>query len=181
MANDTLTFRVAFAIRWLLWAVKFVVIWPLATIALLVLLVFWKGDTTPGQLLAEHIEYVRAASPTGQYPVSDCPDVYESIDFHSSPWEPPSLDNRCAVIFTDAAGYIEDINLSLSRAGKALWVILSFLYTSLAVIAGNRPDGQPRPFKYGTRKPDNRVVYTENTVRTLIEDMNNRGDKANEN
>ncbi len=31
MAGDALTFRVAFVVRWLLWVVRFVVIWPLAT------------------------------------------------------------------------------------------------------------------------------------------------------
>ncbi|ERF97680.1 conjugal transfer protein TraP, partial [Escherichia coli] len=33
MAGDALTFRVAFVVRWLLWVVRFVVIWPLATMA----------------------------------------------------------------------------------------------------------------------------------------------------
>ena len=45
MAGDALTFRVAFVVRWLLWVVRFVVIWPLATMALMALFVLWK--TTP--------------------------------------------------------------------------------------------------------------------------------------
>ena len=39
MAGDALTFRVAFVVRWLLWVVRFVVIWPLATMALMALFV----------------------------------------------------------------------------------------------------------------------------------------------
>ncbi|EJG6400146.1 conjugal transfer protein TraP, partial [Escherichia coli] len=31
MVGDSLTFRAAFVVRWLLWAVRFVIIWPLAT------------------------------------------------------------------------------------------------------------------------------------------------------
>ncbi|WP_275452332.1 conjugal transfer protein TraP, partial [Escherichia coli] len=42
MAGDALTFRVAFVVRWLLWVVRFVVIWPLATMALMALFVLWK-------------------------------------------------------------------------------------------------------------------------------------------
>ena len=47
MAGDALTFRVAFVVRWLLWVVRFVVIWPLATMALMALFVLWKDNTTP--------------------------------------------------------------------------------------------------------------------------------------
>ncbi|ATB11670.1 traP family protein [Escherichia coli 2729250] len=50
MAGDALTFRVAFVVRWLLWVVRFVVIWPLATMALMALFVLWKDNTTPGKL-----------------------------------------------------------------------------------------------------------------------------------
>lgn len=49
MAGDALTFRVAFVVRWLLWVVRFVVIWPLATMALMALFVLWKDNTTPGK------------------------------------------------------------------------------------------------------------------------------------
>ncbi|MDB6946568.1 conjugal transfer protein TraP, partial [Escherichia coli] len=49
MAGDALTFRVAFVVRWLLWVVRFVVIWPLATMALMALFVLWKDNTTLGK------------------------------------------------------------------------------------------------------------------------------------
>ncbi len=52
MAGDALTFRVAFVVRWLLWVVRFVVIWPLATMALMALFVLWKDNTTPGKLVS---------------------------------------------------------------------------------------------------------------------------------
>ncbi|PCO84713.1 conjugal transfer protein TraP, partial [Escherichia coli] len=62
MAGDALTFRVAFVVRWLLWVVRFVVIWPLATMAtmaLMALFVLWKDNTTPGKLLVKEINFVR--------------------------------------------------------------------------------------------------------------------------
>ncbi len=72
MAGDALTFRVAFVVRWLLWGVRFVVIWPLATMALMALFVLWKDNTTPGKLLVKEINFVRQTAPAGQFPVSEC-------------------------------------------------------------------------------------------------------------
>lgn len=72
MAGDALTFRVAFVVRWLLWVVRFVVIWPLATMALMALFVLWKDNTTPGKLLVKEINFVRQTAPAGQFPVSEC-------------------------------------------------------------------------------------------------------------
>lgn len=68
MAGDALTFRVAFVVRWLLWVVRFVVIWPLATMALMALFVLWKDNTTPGKLLVKEINFVRQTAPAGQFP-----------------------------------------------------------------------------------------------------------------
>ncbi|WP_280175619.1 conjugal transfer protein TraP [Escherichia coli] len=70
MAGDALTFRVAFVVRWLLWVVRFVVIWPLATMALMALFVLWKDNTTPGKLLVQEIDFVRQTAPAGQFPAT---------------------------------------------------------------------------------------------------------------
>ncbi len=50
MAGDALTFRVAFVVRWLLWGVRFVVIWPLATMALMALFVLWRHNAVHQRL-----------------------------------------------------------------------------------------------------------------------------------
>lgn len=42
---------VAQGLCWLFWCLKYAVILPLATMALLALLVLWKDNTTPGKLL----------------------------------------------------------------------------------------------------------------------------------
>ncbi|EHB8678651.1 conjugal transfer protein TraP, partial [Escherichia coli] len=72
MVGDALIFRVAFVVRWLLWVVRFVVIWPLATMALMALFVLWKDNTTPGKLLVQEIDFVRQTAPAGQFPVREC-------------------------------------------------------------------------------------------------------------
>lgn len=67
MVGDALIFRVAFVVRWLLWVVRFVVIWPLATMALMALFVLWKDNTTPGQLLVQEINFVRQKPLPGSF------------------------------------------------------------------------------------------------------------------
>ncbi|MEB6752968.1 conjugal transfer protein TraP, partial [Escherichia coli] len=56
MANNTSSRQAGHAARyvvaqglcWLFWCLKYAVILPLATMALLALLVLWKDNTTPG-------------------------------------------------------------------------------------------------------------------------------------
>lgn len=50
MAGDALTFRVAFVVRWLLWVVRFVVIWPLATMAPDGSVCFMEGQHHAGEI-----------------------------------------------------------------------------------------------------------------------------------
>ncbi|EHC8541617.1 conjugal transfer protein TraP, partial [Salmonella enterica] len=48
-------YRIAGLLRWLIWGVKYAIIWPLATTAIVVILLFRTGDTTPGQQMAQEI------------------------------------------------------------------------------------------------------------------------------
>lgn len=77
---------VARVLRGLFWCLKYTVILPLATMALLALLVLWKDNTTPGKLLVQEIEFVRGRTPAGLYPVRYC-----SNSFGSDLAMPPSV------------------------------------------------------------------------------------------
>ena len=50
---------VARVLRGLFWCLKYTVILPLATMALMTLFVLWKDNTTPGKLLVKEINFVR--------------------------------------------------------------------------------------------------------------------------
>ena len=78
------------------WCLMYTVILPLATMVLMTLFVLWKDNTTPGQLLMQEIEFVREVAPAGQFPVRDCSAVVDGK--YTEP-----LNQRCTVIFTDAA------------------------------------------------------------------------------
>lgn len=77
---------VAQGLCWLFWCLKYAVILPLTTMALLALLVLWKDNTTPGKLLVQEIEFVRGRTPAGLYPVRYC-----SNSFGSDLAMPPSV------------------------------------------------------------------------------------------
>ena len=162
MAGDALTFRVAFVVRWLLWVVRFVVIWPLATMALMALFVLWKDSTTPGKLLVQEIDFVRQTAPAGQFPVSEC-------RFSSSDLPGAEVKEICHYRNVGAAEYARETDRSLKQLVSALWVTLALMYASLTILTGNGPEGRPRPFKYGTRMPDNKVRYSEKDIRALKE------------
>ena len=54
---------VARVLRGLFWCLKYIVILPLATMALMALFVLWKDNTTPGKLLVKEINFVRQTAP----------------------------------------------------------------------------------------------------------------------
>ncbi|EMR8296378.1 conjugal transfer protein TraP [Escherichia coli] len=155
MAGDALTFRVAFVVRWLLWVVRFVVIWPLATMALMALFVLWKDNTTAGQLLVQEIDFVRQTAPAGQFPVREClPSLHDL---------PGAEEKICRYRAADAADYVRETDRSLMQLVTALWATLALMYVSLAVISGKYPvlPGKMKCIRGVTADERLTEVYTE--------------------
>lgn len=143
------------SMHWFSWGIKYAVILPLATIALMALFIFWKDNTTPGQLLAEEIEFVRAIAPAGQFPVHDCPtDV--------------PLSQRCSVIFTDAAGYIENTNRSLVNLFQMFWCTLALMYVAMALVTRKYPTSPGKMILIRLTADDTRLkeIYSTNNTDT---------------
>ena len=119
------------------------------------LFIFWKDNTTPGQLLAEEIEFVRAIAPAGQFPVHDCPtDV--------------PLSQRCSVIFTDAAGYIENTNRSLVNLFQMFWCTLALMYVAMALVTRKYPTSPGKMKLIRLTADDTRLkeIYSTNNTDT---------------
>lgn len=153
-------YRLAGLLRWLIWGVKYAVIWPLATIAILVILLFRTGDATPGQQIAQEIGRVRAMAPSGMFPVRDCPDPVFTAS-SPLPENLPDLTENCPLKITGAEEYAADINQSLSQTGRILWGTLALLYVSVALMLGDRPY-RPHEFIYATRMANGQVIYSGN-------------------
>lgn len=131
MVGDALIFRVAFVVRWLLWVVRFVVIWPLATMALMALFVLWKDNTTPGQLLVQEIDFVRQTAPAGQFPVREClPSLHDL---------PGGEEKICRYRNVGATEYARDTDRSLMQLVTAFWATLALMYMSFAAGTGKYP------------------------------------------
>ncbi|EBW6363710.1 conjugal transfer protein TraP [Salmonella enterica subsp. enterica serovar Oranienburg] len=162
-------YRIAGLLRWLFWTVKYAVIWPLATTAIVVILLFRAGDITPGQQMAQEIARVRAMAPSGMFPVRDCPDPVFTVP-SPAPENLPSLTENCPLKITGAEEYATNIDQSLSQTGWLLWGMLALLYTAVAVMTGDRPY-RPCEFKYGILRANGQIVYSGN------KNSENEGDK----
>ncbi|HAI1425869.1 TPA: conjugal transfer protein TraP, partial [Escherichia coli] len=141
MANNTSSrqaghaarYVVARVLRGLFWCLKYTVILPLATMALMALFVLWKDNTTPGKLLVKEINFVRQTAPAGQFPVSEC--WFSSSDSSGR----SEIQDICHYRAADAADYVRETDRSLMQLVTALWATLALMYVSLAAITGKYP------------------------------------------
>ena len=116
---------VARVLRGLFWGLKYTVILPLATMALMALFVLWKDNTTPGQLLVQEIDFVRQTAPAGQFPVREClPSLHDL---------PGAEEKICRYRAADAADYVRETDRSLMQLVTAFWAVLALVYVSLAL------------------------------------------------
>ena len=148
---------VARVLRGLFWCLKYTVILPLATMALMALFVLWKDNTTPGQLLVQEIDFVRQTAPAGQFPVREClPSLHDL---------PGAEEKICRYRAADAADYVRETDRSLMQLVTALWATLALMYVSLAVISGKYPvrPGKMKCVRVGTADEHLKEVYTEDT------------------
>ena len=146
---------VARVLRGLLWCLKYTVILPLATMALMALLVLWKDNTTPGKLLVQEIDFVRQTAPAGQFPVREClPSLHDL---------PGAEEKICRYRAADAADYARETDRSLMQLVTALWATLALMYVSLAVISGKYPvlPGKMKCIRVVTADEYLKDVYTE--------------------
>ena len=146
---------VARVLRGLFWCLKYTVILPLATMALMALFVLWKDNTTPGQLLVQEIDFVRQTAPAGQFPVREClPSLHDL---------PGAEEKICRYRAADAADYVRETDLSLMQLVTALWATLALMYVSLAVISGKYPvlPGKMKCIRVVTADEHLKEVYTE--------------------
>lgn len=148
---------VARVLRGLFWCLKYTVILPLTTMALMTLFVLWKDNTTPGKLLVKEINFVRQTAPAGQFPVSEC--WFSSSDSSGR----SEIQGICHYRAADAADYVRETDRSLMQLVTALWATLALMYVSLAAITGKYPvrPGKMKCIRVVTADEHLKEVYTE--------------------
>lgn len=121
---------VARVLRGLFWCLKYAVILPLATMALMALFVLWKDNTTPGKLLVQEINFVRQTAPAGQFPVRECLPSLHAL--------PGGEEEICRYRAADAADYVRETDRSLMQLVTALWATLALMFMSFAAGTGKK-------------------------------------------
>ncbi|HHX8014775.1 conjugal transfer pilus-stabilizing protein TraP [Escherichia coli] len=147
---------VARVLRGLFWGLKYTVILPLATMALMALFVLWKDNTTPGKLLVKEINFVRQTAPAGQFPVSEC-------RFSSSDLPGAEVKEICHYRNVGGAEYARESDRSLMQLFAAFWATLALMYMSFAAGTGKYPvwPGKMKCIRVVTADERLTEVYTE--------------------
>ncbi|EHR8088050.1 conjugal transfer protein TraP [Salmonella enterica] len=155
-ASHAARYVVARVLRGLFWCLKYAVILPLATMALMALFVLWKDNATPGKLLVKEINFVRQTAPAGQFPVSEC-------RFSSSDLPGAEVKEICHYRNVGATEYARETDRSLMQLFTALWTTLALMFMSFAVCT-RKKTVRPGKMKYArVAAADKRLkeVYTE--------------------
>lgn len=154
-AGDAARYVVARVLRGLFWCLKYAVILPLATMALMALFVLWKDNTTPGKLLVQEIDFVRQTAPAGQFPVREClPSLHDL---------PGGEEKICRYRAADAADYVRETDRSLMQLFTAFWATLALMYMSFAAGTGKYPmwPGKMKCVRVGTADERLKEVLAE--------------------
>lgn len=163
-----------YAVKWLAWLLTYVAILPAVTLMLLIVLLFWQENSTPGKELAREIASVTRDVSPGEYRLLICRDepfppfnpalVKDKSTAGSAPVASYAICQKQESVITDANGYAAHIDGVLST-GKGMWLVMSIVFAGLALLMKRRPVfrlyGQLRSdlVRYGTpagKKEDGR-------------------------
>jgi hypothetical protein len=159
MMGETLH-GVLYALRWLGWLIKYVFIWPAAMLMLLLIMLFWLDNTTPGTLMAEEIASVSWNTQTGEYRIPVCAERKVDKDIADVIGAAPMAVCRDTVL-TNAEGYAAHIDSSL-RVLQTLWVVFALLFVLGAFVLGCRPFTY-QPYRQGVKLAAAPVTVEEST------------------
>lgn len=128
------------ALRWFRWLIQHAVVYPLATMMLLIVTVLWRGHITPGQMLVNTIESVQREG----YVIHDCRRPASRGELNGDEVKPllpppPVLKEECTTVSTDAAGYAAHIDQGYTKIILCLWFLMAVVFTGVAVVFGRTP------------------------------------------
>ncbi|MGU7762928.1 conjugal transfer protein TraP [Enterobacter hormaechei] len=125
-------------LRWTHWLVQYAVVYPLGMMMLLVVVVFWTGHNTPGQILVKTIESVQREG----YVIHDCtgPASREALNGDAvKPLLSPVLQEACTTVSTDATGYAAHIDQGYTKNILWLWLLMAMVFTGGSIVIGSTP------------------------------------------
>ena len=198
MARSILGFILS-ALRWVHWLIQYAVVYPLAMMAMLVVLVFWKGPYTPGQTLVKTVESVQREG----YVIQDCTRPASRGELNGDAVKPqlhPVLQEDCTTVSTDAAGYAAHIDRSYTKNILSLWLLMALVFVGGAVVfdrtpasrtnvmwggnvrgvllPGSRPgEGAMSPLMDGYQKRGETIIVYDPSAKFSVDDENENKEK----
>lgn len=144
MMNNTLDL-IAYCLRWLVWAVHYLVICPAGTLVLMAALLFCLDNTTPGAVAVDYLQKAGSITDGQRWTWRECtkqtpaellpppvyPDKSESLL--------QEVQEVCPEVVSDARGYAAYVNRSLLGILTWLWGMTGLAYGGLAWLSGHRP------------------------------------------
>lgn len=168
-----------YCLRWLAWAFHYLIVWPAATLMLLVIMLFRMENTTPGEAMAQEVAAVTHNVNSGEFRIFACRDEPAQPLIPTAPQDkspglmlhgaPPAICHDRGSVVTDAKGYAGYVDGALSTF-KLLWIVMAIVFSGAVLLMGRRPYfclyGQMRSarFRYGI--PARRPVPATETVKT---------------
>jgi hypothetical protein len=142
MNNKTLAF-IAYCLRWLAWAVHYLVIWPAGSLVLIVALLFCLDNTTPGAVAVNYLQKAGNITDGQRWTWRECtkqPPV-ELPPSSGFPEGTGSLQqDACPEVVSDARGYAAYVDRSLLRGPLfGVWILMGLTYAGMAWLLGIRP------------------------------------------
>lgn len=141
MINKALAL-IAYCLRWLAWAVHYLVIWPAATLVLIVALLFCLDNTTPGAVAVEYLQQAGSITDGQRWTWRECTKQMPAEMPHLpvNPGHTGTLQqDACPEVVSDARGYAAYVDRSLRGTLTWLWVLTGLTYSGLAWLLGIRP------------------------------------------
>lgn len=123
-------------LRWLTWAIHCLIIWPAATLVLIVVLVFCVDNTTPGAVAVDYLQKASSITDGQHWRWHECVKAKPvAISERTASLQPKA----CPEAVSDARGYAAYIDRTLWEILSWLWVLLVLIYGGLIWVLGIRP------------------------------------------
>lgn len=133
---------IVYCLRWLAWAVRYLVIWPAGTLVLIIALVFCLDKTTPGMVVVNYLQEAGNITDGQRWTWRECPKQVPA-GLPASSELPEGIGrfqaDACPEVVSDARGYAAYVDRTLLRTLILLWVLIGLNYAGLSWLLGFRP------------------------------------------
>ncbi|EJF5652341.1 conjugal transfer protein TraP [Salmonella enterica] len=168
-----------YCLRWLAWAFHYLIVWPAATLMLLVAMLLWMENITPGEAMAQEIMSVTHNVSSGEFRIAACLDEPLQLVIPATPQgkssgltlhgAPSAICQDIGSDVTDAKGYTAHVDGALSPF-KLLWIVMAIVFSGAALLMGCRPYfclyGQMRSARFRNGIPASRPAPATEAVKT---------------